>query len=143
VTPFGTPPATPTTTPGPLAGDFFTLTPCRLADTRDQPDGDYAGPALSPGPDRIFVLIGQCNIPSDAKAVSVNVTVTRVETDGRLIIYPVGTSLPGVTTISYLAGHTRANNGIVTLGPSGDIAVHCDQPSGTVDLILDVNGYFE
>jgi hypothetical protein len=31
----------------------------------------------------------------------------------------------------------------VKLGDSGAIAVHCDQASGTVHVIIDVDGYFE
>jgi len=37
----------------------------------------------------------------------------------------------------------RANNTIVTLGASGDVTVQCDQASGTVQLIIDANGYLK
>jgi hypothetical protein len=47
------------------------------------------------------------------------------------------------TAINYGAGKTRANNGIHTLGPAGDVVVHCDQAESSVHVILDVNGYFE
>jgi len=41
-------------------------------------------------------------------------------------------------------GQTRANNAVLTLGAAGDIVILCDMPgSGTVQVILDVNGYFE
>ena len=39
---------------------------------------------------------------------------------------------------------TRANNAVLTLGAAGDIVILCDIPgSGTVQVILDVNGCFE
>jgi len=140
VTPFGTPP--PTTTPTSVAASAYTLKPCRLIDTR-QPDGPYGGPALSAGPDRVFVLTGQCGIPVNATAVAVNVTATGATVGGDLAIYPNGTPPPDTSTIDYNANQTRANNAILVLGASGDIAVHCDQASGTVQFILDVNGYFQ
>jgi hypothetical protein len=45
--------------------------------------------------------------------------------------------------IDYSAGQTRANNAVVAPNSSGAITVHCTQSSGTVEFILDVNGYFE
>jgi hypothetical protein len=42
--------------------------------------------------------------------------------------------------MNWRPGQTRANNAIVPLGPSGDLGVHVDQASGTVHLIIDVNG---
>jgi hypothetical protein len=50
--------------------------------------------------------------------------------------------MPATSVINYQAGQTRANNALLSLGPGG-VAVHCDQPSGTVQLILDVNGYYQ
>jgi hypothetical protein len=53
---------------------------------------------------------------------------------------------PGSTTasaVNYRVGQTRANNAIVPLGPSGQIAVHLDQALGSVHFVLDVNGYVE
>jgi hypothetical protein len=32
---------------------------------------------------------------------------------------------------------------VAPVGSTGGVAVHCDQPSGTVQFILDVNGYFQ
>ena len=84
-----------------------------------------------------------CVIPANATAVAVNVTVTGATAAGDLVIYPNGTPPPGTSTIDYNAMQTRANNAVLVLGASGDIAVHCDQSSGTVQFILDVTGYFQ
>ena len=72
-----------------------------------------------------------------------NVTVTGSTAPGDLRLYPAGSDLPLVSTINYSAGQTRANNAVVVVGSDGKIGVHSDQPSGTVNFILDVNGYFE
>ena len=128
--------------PGP-ASNFFTVTPCRLLDTRD-PTGDYGGPALVAGQDRTFVAIGsKCGIPATAKAVSVNLTVTEATAQGNLRLYPAGLPLPLASTVNYLPGINRANNAIVPLNSSGEFAIRCTQASGTAHAIVDVNGYFE
>jgi len=121
---------------------LYTLTQCRVADTRD-PSGPYGGPALSANSDRTFIFAGRCGIPSTADAVILNVTVTAATAAGDLRIYPAGSSLATASAINYAAGKTRANNGNYSLSSTGGIAVHCDQASGTVQVILDVSGYFE
>jgi hypothetical protein len=105
-------------------------------------EGPYGGPALDAGTDRVFVIVGQCGVPSTAKAVSVNLTITAPSAAGDLRLYPAGTLRPPVSTINYSVGKTRASNAISALGAAGDVAVRCDQASGTVQLVLDVNGYF-
>jgi len=123
---------------------FYTLTPCRLLDTRD-PDGPYGGPALiSGGTDRSFVFAGQCGIPPEAVAVSVNVVVVQpTNGPGFLTFYPGGTVLPLLSTINYKAGLIQANNTTLTLGVAGDVSVHCQQGGGTAHLVVDTNGYFQ
>jgi choice-of-anchor B domain-containing protein len=49
---------------------------------------------------------------------------------------------PGTSVINYRPGQTRANNAIVALEAGGEVRVYCAQGSGTVELILDVSGYF-
>jgi uncharacterized repeat protein (TIGR01451 family) len=124
-----------------VATRFYTLDPCRIVDTRGA-TAPLGGPSLGPG-SRSFYLVGSCALPSDAKAVSLNVTVTGPTQPGDLRIYPSGSALPLVSTINYSPGQTRANNAIAVLSASGGLAVQCDQAAGTVDLILDVNGFFK
>jgi Domain of unknown function DUF11 len=120
---------------------FFTLSPCRVLDTRGP--GPHGGPALAPGPTRTFTIAGTCQVPPTAKAVSVNVTVTEPTVAGDLRIYPAGSAEPLASAINYAAGQTRANNALVPLGAGGGLEVLAEQASGTVHFILDVNGYFE
>jgi uncharacterized repeat protein (TIGR01451 family) len=124
---------------------FYTLAPCRVADTRNTPDGPLAGPALAAGAVRVFpVTTSPCGIPSSAKAISVNVTVTGASAPGNLRLFPAGPTTPGTSTINYSAGVTRANNSIVSLNAAGELAVYCAQAGGTTThFILDVNGYFQ
>ncbi len=121
--------------PGPRK--FFTLAPCRAVDTRTAP------PALAAGSTRTFPLAGHCGVPVTARAVSLNVTVTAPSAAGDLRLFPAGAPLPAASTINYGPGQTRANSATPRLGAAGDLSVRCDQPAGTVHLVLDVNGYFE
>jgi hypothetical protein len=125
-----------------LPSKFHTLAPCRVVDTRT-PNGPYGGPALVANADRTFVLAGQCGVPATASAVVLNIAVTGSTAGGDLRLYPAGSPLPLTSAINYKAGQTRADNAVILLGANGDLAVHLDQPSGTVHVILDVDGYFE
>jgi hypothetical protein len=124
------------------AANFFTVAPCRVADTRGAV-GAYGGPALAANVDRTFVIGGQCGIPSGATAVSFNFTITQPTAAGDLRVFPAGGGLPLVSTLNWSPAQTRANNAIVALGAAKDITVHPDQATGTVQLIVDVNGYFQ
>jgi hypothetical protein len=123
---------------------FFTLPPCRLVDTRN-PTGPYGGPALAGGSQRAFDLAGQCGIPPTVKAVSLNVTAVAPTAGGDLRLFQGGIAAPNTSAISFSAGRTLANNAVigVTQDGHGTLAVLADMPSGMVDLLVDVNGYFQ
>ncbi len=118
---------------------FFTLSPCRVIDTRSTHT-----PALPGGGQRAFFLAGSCGVPSAAKAVSINVTITSPTTAGDLRLFPGGVGAPLVSTINFAPGQTRANNAVLQVGggTTGTIVVQNDAP-GTVEFIMDVNGYFQ
>src|SRR5262252_8820339 len=64
---------------------FFSITPCRLADTRN-PNGVYGGPPLVPNVVRSYPVTGNCGIPATAKAVVFNFTVVQPDADGNLVV---------------------------------------------------------
>jgi hypothetical protein len=123
-------------------GNFFTLTPCRLLDTRNTA-GPYGGPALSTGQSRGFTIGGQCGVPASARAVSLNLTVTGATAAGNLRVFPSDVTLPTASALNYLAAQTRANNAIVGLSATGALTLRCTQSSGTAHVVVDVTGYFE
>jgi hypothetical protein len=122
-------------------GNYFTLTPCRVLDTRNAV-GPYGGPALQAGESRPFTLAGRCGIPPFATAVAVNVTVTQPTAAGHLRLYPAGTS-PLVSSLNYRAGQTRANNAMVGLSSAGRFVIRNGQSVGSAHVVLDVTGYLE
>ena len=122
---------------------YYTVTPCRVIDTRNA-NGPYGGPALAAGANRTFVFGNQCGIPPGAKGVSLNVAVTQPTTGPSfLTFYPVGAPLPSAATINYKSGQTRSNNVNTLLGANTDLIIHCGQGSGTVHVVVDVNGYYQ
>jgi len=129
--------------PAPPAGlSFYTLPPCRLLDTRN-PAGPAGGPSLAAQMARVVSPGGACGVPSTARALAINATVTRPTGQGFLIFYPGGAARPLASTVNYSFGQTRANNAILNLGPSGDFQIWCGQGSGTADAVVDVVGYFQ
>jgi uncharacterized repeat protein (TIGR01451 family) len=127
---------------GPAPSNFHTLAPCRVVDTRDTA-GPYGAPPLSANSERVFTITGQCGVPVNARAVAFNVTVTGSTSPGHLTMYPGGTGLPLASMLNFSAGQTRANNAIIPLGTGGTVAATAGLNSGTVHLILDINGYFD
>jgi hypothetical protein len=124
------------------SSDLYTLTPCRLADTRDAP-GASGGPALAANSTRAFPAAGACGVPADAKAVLLNVTVVGQTDVGNLRLYPAGAPVPLASTINFVAGQTRANNAIIPLGVSGQVGVRCGMPTGSTHFVMDVFGYMK
>ena len=119
---------------------FIGVKPCRIVDTRSTtfPPG-YGTPSLVANMPRDIALAGQCGIPLDAQAVSLNITVTGAQGNGYILIYPYGSNPPGVSTLNYATGQTVANAAVVSLG-NGGISVMA-VVSGT-QLLIDTNGYY-
>ncbi len=126
---------------------FFTLTPCRLADTRDL-DGPSGGPILEDQIPRQFPVQGLCNVPIGAAAVTVNVTAVVPNGPGFLTLFPSGIATPVVSSLNFAAGELALGNGAIV-----PLADQIDEPldlsvfprvlgSGTVHMVLDVTGYF-
>ncbi|MGA7991922.1 MAG: hypothetical protein WCC53_10855, partial [Thermoanaerobaculia bacterium] len=117
---------------------YTALTPCRLVDTRGA--APLSGGFLPAYTVRSYTLVGVCSLPSNAVAVSLNVTVTNPAGSGFLAIWPKGGTPPNVSTLNYLAGQTVANNAVVPLSTDGSVSVELGY-SGS-DVILDTNGYY-
>ncbi len=126
----------------PPPASFYTLTPCRVADTRN-PAGPSGGPALAAASVRSFPVTGACGIPSSATAVAINLTVVLPTDAGDLRVFPAGGAAPVASAINFRPGIVRANNAVVPLGAGGQISVQCDMPSGITHFFFDVYGYFQ
>jgi hypothetical protein len=115
---------------------LYTVTPCRVFDTRST-----ATPALAASEIRSFAAAGTCGIPVTARSIVVNLTVTGAGAAGNLVAWAAGDPVPTANSLSFRAGATRANNGVIRLGTGGAIDVQ-NQSAASVNVILDVSGYF-
>lgn len=122
---------------------YYTVAPCRLLDTRGAA-GPLGAPSLSAGSRRSFDVGGQCGVSTRAVAVAANVTVVNPQSAGFLSFSAPGgsTGTVSTSTINFSAGEVRANNAVLALGAAGALQVAPGNPSGTVDFIVDVSGYF-
>lgn len=144
----GAPPAPPAPAPGgtsgPVAASFHTLTPCRVFDSRSAGGPAAAAPALSAGATRVLALAGRCGIPATAVALSTNVTAVAPASTGTLVLYPGDAAVPEAITVAFRAGRTRANNAFLKIAGDGSGTLGISNgASGSVDFVVDVNGYFE
>jgi hypothetical protein len=71
----------------------------------------------------------------------VNVTIADAAAKGHLTLFPGTGTAPGTNTVSFNAGQNRANN--VLVGLTGGVLSVTNASFGTVNLVFDVNGYFQ
>jgi len=119
---------------------FFTISPCRVFDTRNAGTGG----ALAGISTRVVQVTGICSVPSSATAISANVSVVTPGGSGFFGAFP-GNGFPlGTTIMSFSAGQTRTNNAFILLATDGTgTALFQNGATQPAHLVLDVNGYFQ
>ena len=103
--------------PGDTDATFVPVTPCRLFDTRpgEPPSGGKKSP-LSAGASNAMVQkvtgsVGNCvGIPSDAVAVSLNVTIVAPSAQSNLRVFPADVSAPVASNLNWLADQSPTPN---------------------------------
>jgi hypothetical protein len=128
---------------GPSGGtgalNFYPVTPCRVADTRNAA-GPFGGPEMAAGSTRSFAIpASSCFVPSTAAAYSVNITVVPDAALGYLTAWPAGAAQPYVSTLNSWDGSVVANAAIIPAGTGAAIGIFV---SNSTHVILDINGYF-
>jgi Cysteine-rich secretory protein family len=117
-----------------------------VGDTRagsGQPD---QGQTVGPNSIHSVQVSGMGGVPATGvAAVVLNVTVTNPTAGSRLApnfatVFPGGANTPLASNLNFVAGQTVANRAVVKLGPDGKADFYNLQ--GTVQLIVDVNGWF-
>jgi hypothetical protein len=126
---------------GTAGGEVGTGFPQRLVDTRAGSGHLGAGSAIGPAATATYQVTGNAGVPaSGVSAVIVNVTVTNTTAASFLTLWAAGATRNTVSNANWVAGWTRANRAIVPVSSTGQISVY--NQFGSVDVILDVNGYF-
>jgi len=120
------------------------ITPCRLVDTRP---ATQVGPRNTPLGAQQFMTVsargkqGNCNLPSDAIGLSLNVTATNATTTTNLRIYPADAPVPLASNLNPSPSQAVSWNAVATdLSGSGQFRVY--NWAGSVNVIVDVAGYY-
>jgi hypothetical protein len=124
----------------PQPNDYYTVTPCRLLDTR------LAGTAVAANTTKTFAAGGLCGVPLTATAVVVNITAVAPTDAGDLRLYAAGSPAPLAVVLTFSGGRTLASNAVGALGAGGNLAVQNDMPAGSLGsthVVVDVVGYFQ
>jgi hypothetical protein len=119
--------------------EFTALNPIRLFDSRT-PSGALnevtGGQRLRAGQVVRLAIAGSRGIPADAKAASVNLTVTQSTEGLHVTAFPCG-KLPATSSLNVAPGQTVANGAMVKLSGAGELCVYALRD---VHLIVDISG---
>jgi hypothetical protein len=122
---------------------YNTLTsPLRVLDSRV--GTGLAGTFAHDTPRTLLVATGTNGIPTDAVAVTANLTVVGQTTGGFATVTPTTPTFPlGTSNINFPKGDTRAN-GLTAKLDSGNLVLtfHGTATSARTNLILDITGYY-
>ncbi|MFL5681206.1 MAG: hypothetical protein ACJ77B_11465 [Chloroflexota bacterium] len=119
---------------------FVPLTPARRLDTRN---GTGLSGKFKANIGRTLAINGSTNVPSDAVALTGNLTVVNQTGAGFLSVTKVTTNAPTTSTLNFPLGDVRANGVTGPVTPAGNVGITYVSGSGkTTDVLLDVTGYF-
>jgi hypothetical protein len=123
----------------PTAGVFHPIPPTRVLDDRVG-TGGYATP-WGPGTDRLVGIGAPGAMPASIRpsAVSANLTATNGTVGSYLRMAPLP-AVGGTSTLLFAPGQTKPT--AIVSGAGFDRTVSIFNALGTVDVILDVNGYY-
>ena len=138
-----------------VPGLFHPIAPLRICDTRQGSATACSGDSLGQGQWEKVVVSGcPTGIPSctasvpatDAASVALNLTAVMGTASTFLSVVPPSTSdqcptsAPGYSNLNVPAKDDLPNRVIVPLGPDQDVCVF--NSAGTINFVLDVNGWF-
>jgi hypothetical protein len=115
---------------GPGGLSLYTLTPCRVLDTR--PNGQFSGTLA------VNAVVSSCGLPSLAQAIVANATVVPPGPLGYLTLWANGQSQPLASTLNAYDGAITSNLAVVPTS-NGFIDAYASAPT---QLLVDLFGYF-
>ena len=134
-------------------GSYFPLSPFRILDTRGSTCVQCGPGSIGPGQSRTVQITGVGGlpsgpdpVPSSATAVVLNVTAVNDSSFSVLSVSPNGTGAPNASNLNFNAHTNTANLVTVTLGQINgsdtNREVNVLNALGTLDVVIDVEGYF-
>ena len=135
------------------SGTSFTPlpSPVRICDTRAGNPSNLSGPeaqcngtggsgdALGPAATHSITVTGLAGVPSDAKAVVLNVTAVSPTKATYLTVFSSGTP-PTVSDLNPTPGDIEANLVVATVSATGTIDLYNN--AGTANVVVDVTGWY-
>ena len=126
----------------PSGGGYGAIDPVRLYDSRSDPSGHFIGPGEGVRGSVTGDLDQNSSVPADASAVLINISTLNATRPGYFYGYAAGVDRPHTSVLAYSAGSSAiANEVVVPVGPGGEVQFD-NSPTGSVQLILDIVGYF-
>jgi hypothetical protein len=124
---------------------FTGAVPTRIVDTRNAIGGPTG--VVKPAAPRSVPVRGATvnvngvaqQVPADAAAVALNVTMVEAREAGFATVWPCGTPMPEASNVNFGRGGTAANGVIAPIGADGSVCVYT---SADAHLIVDVAGWF-
>ena len=120
-------------------GEFTSLTPARILDTRTSLGGHLG--KVGAGQSFDVQVTGQGGVPATGvAAVVVNVTVTEPTAFSYLKVWPAGVLPPFVSNLNFVPNQTIPNLVTVKVGSNGKLSVYNN--AGSAHVVMDVAGYY-
>ena len=120
------------------AGTYNKVSPVRVLDTRSGIGAPEA--AIAPLSTVTFHIPDQ--LSSGIGAVLLEVTVVNPTAAGYATVFEAGAARPVVSNINFQSGQNVPNMAVVAVTSSYDVSIY-NGSKGTVDLLADIQGYFE
>lgn len=124
--------------PSAVAGSYQTVSPVRVLDTRY----GIGAPKASIAPLSSVTFTIPDEISTDIGSVLLEVTVVNPTAPGYATVFSPSGPRPVVSNINFQPGQNVPNTAIVTLTDNYEVTIY-NGSKGTVDLLADVQGYFE
>jgi Cysteine-rich secretory protein family len=115
-------------------GRYMPVAPARLMDSRE---GRGTPTRLASGQVVELPVVGTAGVPTNAKAVALNVTGVVPSTDSYVTVFPCGT-MPPTSSLNPAAGKITPNLVMAQVSSNGTV---CLFASTAIDLVVDVVGY--
>jgi len=125
------------------SGALHAIPPVRVYDSREgfEPLGVEKS-VITAGTNRpVDCTVNNTEVPSDASAVMLTLTVADAQGMGNLGVYPDGSPPPATSSINYNLGVNIANTTMSACGPGAMIRVQCGAGEAT-DFVVDIVGYY-
>ena len=126
----------------PTGAGFAPIAPVRALETRPGEPGHGAiGRLGDDGVARVNVtgLLPEAD-RGRVSAVTVNLTAINSTAESFLTAYPAGADRPATSSVNFVRGEIVPNSAVLGVGTGGDVEIY--NHTGSVDVVLDVTGYF-